>query len=165
MDAIMHLASPVHLTATEPSEMIGPAVKGVTVLVNSVLAHGPSVKRIVLTSSCGAVAPVTSTPGVYDEHDWNDAAVKECEEKGKDSPWVFMYCASKVLAERAAWDLYEKHGKASGSWDLVSIMPPYILGPPLNAVPNREALGASMQQWYGKVFVKGKDESDDISDG
>lgn len=132
--------------------MIAPALKGTTSLLNSVLTHGSSVKRIVYTSTVGAIVTFFSDPKVYDETCWNDTAVRECKEKGRDTIGLYKYCTSKVLAERAAWDIFEKH-KASGSWDLVVINPSYVFGPILQSVSGPESLNDSMQDWYEHVFA------------
>lgn len=153
VDAVMHLAAPVHFDVVEPAEMIDPTVKGTVGLLNSVIAHGHSVKRVVYTSSAVAVATLSAAPRTWDENDWNDAAVQACQENGRDAPAMFKYCASKVLAERAAWDVFEKHKAATGgSWELVTIVPPYILGPVLQAVSTPQTLNDSMRSWYDAVF-------------
>jgi hypothetical protein len=41
-----------------------------------------------------------TTPRVYTEEDWNDAAVKMIEEKGAEAGVFVMYSASKVLSEK-----------------------------------------------------------------
>lgn len=158
----MHTASPVTHTAGEPDEIIRPAVKGTTSLLNSVVAHGSSVRRIVYTSAVAAVFSL-SNPKVWDEADWNDDAVRVCEEQGRNAFPMLKYCASKVLSERAAWDIFEKH-KASSSWDLVTIIPPYVFGPILHAASGLDALNGSMQEWYDLVFGVKKIE-DQPSDG
>lgn len=56
------------------------------------------VKRVVITSSIRCV--VGTEPREYTEADWNEAAVTECEEKGKDASGEAKYSASKLLAER-----------------------------------------------------------------
>ena len=44
---------------------------------------------------------------VLDESSWNESSVARCEEKEKDAGPMHNYCASKVLAERVAWDFYK----------------------------------------------------------
>lgn len=147
----MHTASPVSFSAVEPDELIIPALQGTITLLNSVIVHGSCVKRIVFTGTVGAIFTMSGTPAVYDETDWNEAAVRECREKGRDASAGAKYSASKVLAEKAAWEVYEKY-KALGTWDLVVLAPPYVFGPVLHEVPTPEALNESMKHWYDAVF-------------
>jgi len=84
-----------------------------------------SLRRFVLLSSVAAVA----TPGTqyteFDESSWANVAVEEVEEKGDAASALVIYRASKVLAERAAWD-FVKANEGSIPWDLVAINPPYV---------------------------------------
>lgn len=166
IDAIIHLATPLDLSVAEPAEMIDPAVRGTVGLLNSVIAHGPSVKRVVYVSSAAAVAAISTTPTqrTWDENDWNDMAVQACQEQGRDTPPLLKYCASKVLAERAAWDVFEKH-KASSSWELVTIAPPYVFGPFLHFVSSPQTMNGSMQLWYDAVFGGSRTGSQLSSEG
>lgn len=147
----MHTASPVNFTSVEPDEMIRPALKGTTTLLNGVLAHGSSVKRIIITGTVGTMMTLSETPAVYDETDWNEDAVRECIEQGREASAGAKYCAGKVLAEKAAWEVYEKH-KTLGTWDLVVLAPPYVFGPVLHEVSTPETLNESMKDWYEAVF-------------
>ncbi|CAE6377577.1 unnamed protein product [Rhizoctonia solani] len=70
---IAHTASPFHYDSEDPKEIIDPAVRGTTGILESVNKYGSMVKRVVITSS---VASVTDgmyhlkTPGtVYTEND------------------------------------------------------------------------------------------------
>lgn len=160
----MHTASPVKLELCEPSGVILPAVGGTTGLIESVISHGPSVKRVVYTSTCGAVLTPSREPRIYNENDWNDWSVRHCQEKGRDALPEWKYCASKVLAERAAWEMYEKH-KAENKWDLVTIVPPWVYGPVLNASPSPKSLNSSMFEFYNAVFTTQKSEAELVSEG
>jgi nucleoside-diphosphate-sugar epimerase len=83
-----------------------------------------NVKRIVVTSSCAAVLHVADKPLVFSEKDWNEQAPAVVEKEGRAAAPMQKYRASKVLAERAAWKLYEEN-KSQG-WDLVLLNPPYV---------------------------------------
>jgi nucleoside-diphosphate-sugar epimerase len=85
------------------------------------------VKRVVFTSSAVAVLEATGVPRVYTESDWNNHAVEAVKTKGSEAGPFLIYCASKVLAERAAWDFVAVH-KSEISWDLVALNPPWIFG-------------------------------------
>jgi nucleoside-diphosphate-sugar epimerase len=111
------------------AELIIPAVRGTTSILNSVLRHGNTVKRFVLTSSVVSVAVFdkTAPPRGFNETDWNNAAVEAVKAKGSAAGGFGIYQASKTLAEKAAWDFVSAH-KSEISWDLVAINPPYIFG-------------------------------------
>jgi nucleoside-diphosphate-sugar epimerase len=58
------------------------------------------VKRVVVTSSCGAIYDISDQPRVFTEADWNQQACKEVEERGRDAGVMHKYRASKTLAEQ-----------------------------------------------------------------
>ncbi|KAJ7766213.1 hypothetical protein B0H16DRAFT_1523417 [Mycena metata] len=139
VDAIEHIASPVHLHAGEPDDLIIPAVRGTVGMLKSAMKYGQSVKRIVMTSSCAAVLQVEPEPKTFSELDWNTQSPREVAEMGRDAPAITKYRASKALAERAAWDFVEEH-KADIAWDFVTINPPYVFGPTIHDTPTPESL-------------------------
>jgi nucleoside-diphosphate-sugar epimerase len=57
--------------------------------------------------------------------------VAQSKEQGNSQGAVHAYQASKALAERAAWDFVETHKPV---WDLATICPPYVYGPPIQQV-------------------------------
>ncbi|KAG7439516.1 uncharacterized protein BT62DRAFT_938946 [Guyanagaster necrorhizus] len=59
----------------------------------------------------------------FPEADWNRQAVKEVEEKGSNASFATKYCASKTLAEKAAWDFFNEI-KGTLPWGLTVIKPP-----------------------------------------
>ena len=133
VDYICHVASPYHTATTEVlKDLIEPAVNGTkNVLASAMLA--PKLKRVVVLSSFAAInnLPLAPRPGyVYTEADWNPVTMEEAVKNGGVG-----YSASKAFAERAAWDMW-KEAKESGniSWDLVTLNPPMIYGPPLHEV-------------------------------
>jgi dihydroflavonol-4-reductase len=124
-EVVFHTASPFLLQFTDPQkELIEPALKGTRNVLNSVNAT-PSVKRVVLTSSCAAVygdnADIKEAKGdLFSEADWN--ATSSLEHK--------PYSYSKTLAEQAAWEMAGTQDR----WDLVTINPSLVLGPAINPV-------------------------------
>ncbi|KAK7002479.1 D-lactaldehyde dehydrogenase [Favolaschia claudopus] len=152
VDAIEHTASPFHFKAEDPAELLEPAVKGTVGILESARKHGTSVKRVIITSSVAAVLSVPSSPQVFTEADWNDQAVKEVEEKGREASNAAKYRASKTLAERAAWDFHSKH-KAEVAWDVVALNPPMVFGPIIHEVSSPHAQNTSSQTMYD-VFTK-----------
>ncbi|KAJ7869111.1 D-lactaldehyde dehydrogenase [Mycena olivaceomarginata] len=146
VDAIEHTASPFHLDAADPDELIVPAVQG-TVEHTSKCAHPWSVKRIVMTSSSAAVLQIQAEPKTFSELDWNEQAPREAAEMGRAAPAMTKYRASKALSERAAWDFVERH-KGELHWDLVVLNPSFIYGPTIHPVPTPARLNTSARQFH-----------------
>ncbi|TFK38827.1 D-lactaldehyde dehydrogenase [Crucibulum laeve] len=151
VDAIQHIATPTELPTDEPEGYSKPAIDGTIGLLKSAVSAGPSLKRVIYTSSTGTMAKPSSVPIKLNENDWNDAAVATVKEKGKYAPGVVKYIASKVLAEKAAWKFYEDH-KKNVNWDFAVLVPPWILGPVLYPLTTPEALNGSIRYWYDYVY-------------
>ena len=122
-ELVFHTASPFTTNVKDPQkELIEPAVKGTENVLNSV-NKTPSVKRVVLTSSCAAIATdaidCQSAPnGILTEEIWNTTASLD----------YMPYSYSKTLAEKRAWEIAEGQSR----WELVTINPSLVLGPMLN---------------------------------
>jgi hypothetical protein len=82
---------------------------------------------VVLTSSGVASLEVTAVPRVFNESTWNEAAVEAVKTKGSAAGPFVIYCASKTLAEKAAWEFVAAH-KSKISWDLAVLNPTEIFG-------------------------------------
>ncbi|KAJ4470790.1 D-lactaldehyde dehydrogenase [Lentinula aciculospora] len=149
VDAIAHTASPFQLAADDPEELITPAVNGTVSILKSALTAS-TLKRIILLSSCAAILSLLPDPKPFTESDWNDQAIEDVKANGKNANQVNKYCASKTLAEKAAWELYNTN-KANVSWDLVALNPPYIFGPIIHEVTSPAALNTSTSDWYNSV--------------
>lgn len=117
---VIHVASPIFFTPPkDENEQIRPAVEGTLRLLKS--ARNAGVKRVVLTSSFGAVG--FSHKDIHTETteaDWTDP-----NEKG-----LSTYEKSKGLAERAAWDFIKREGE---NLELSVINPVAILGPSMGS--------------------------------
>ncbi|KZT38290.1 NAD(P)-binding protein [Sistotremastrum suecicum HHB10207 ss-3] len=159
VDAVEHTASPFHYNAPDPQALIGPAVNGTVGILKSIVKYGSDVKRVVVTSSIASIMVPVTEPTIWNENDWNTFAPKIVEEKGKDATPGQKYQASKVLAEKAAWKFYEDH-KATSSWDLVVICPPFIFGPIIHEVSSYEHLNTSSHQLY--QTVKGERSNEEL---
>nr|VWO94004.1 Ketoreductase CTB6 (EC (Cercosporin toxin biosynthesis cluster protein 6) [Ganoderma boninense] len=163
VDAIAHIASPVHLSDGEPSEVIDPAVRGTRTVLSSALLHRARVRRVFVTSSAAAlkggndVDLAGRTSNRIDESSWNNYSVQRCEEKGRAADPMHKYSASKVLAERGAWEFYESAKKdlaAKGEtleWDMAVFCPPFVFGPSVQESPSPEALSGSQAEFYKRV--------------
>lgn len=125
-ELVFHTASPFITTVKDPQkELIEPAVNGTeNILLTANLT--PSVKRVVVTSSCAAMytdaIDTQQTPnGMLTEDIWNTTASLDYQ----------PYSYSKTLAEKRAWEI----AKSQDKWDLVTINPSFVMGPFLN--PNQ----------------------------
>lgn len=124
VDFVLHVASPFIMGEPDhPDELIKPAVEGTTRVLNAAMAAG--VQRTVLTSSTVAINS-DRTSGTSGPGDWADP----------DN--VGTYAKSKILAERAAWDLTRAQ-TGPDVMELTVINPGGIMGPSLTG----ETTGAS----------------------
>ncbi|KAF8342995.1 D-lactaldehyde dehydrogenase [Cantharellus anzutake] len=143
VDVVVHTASPIHFSAKSPDEYNVPAIRGTVGVLESVANNGAKVKRVIITSSVSSVLHPAPDGYAYTEDDWNDHDVKQVEEKGDKASPVSMYNASKVLAERAAWKFIEGN-KDKIAFDLVTIMPSFVLGPTIHQVKDASSLNTSI---------------------
>ncbi|CEL54500.1 Putative NADPH-dependent methylglyoxal reductase GRP2 OS=Candida albicans (strain SC5314 / ATCC MYA-2876) GN=GRP2 PE=1 SV=2 [Rhizoctonia solani AG-1 IB] len=152
---VAHTASPFNFVSEDPKDLIDPAVKGTIGILESVKKYGSDVKRVLATSSIASVTDGMyhlKIPGtVYTESDWNTFSIKEIEEKGKDASGIDKYCASKTLAEKAAWEFVEK---TKPNWDLATCCPSMIFGPIIHQVSNPSALNTSIATLYNFIYNK-----------
>ncbi|KIO32648.1 hypothetical protein M407DRAFT_18408 [Tulasnella calospora MUT 4182] len=142
VDAVEHTASPVTFFAEDPKDIIDPAIHGTVGILESIKKYAPTVKRVVLTSSIASIYHAKDNLN-YDETDWNVDAPKAVEQLGRDTPGQVMYSASKVLAERGAWEFVEKN-KGSINFDLVAINPSFVWGPPIQQVRTVKELNETL---------------------
>ncbi|KDQ10859.1 hypothetical protein BOTBODRAFT_35814 [Botryobasidium botryosum FD-172 SS1] len=148
VDAVVHTASPIGVSVHDPEDLIKPAVSGTLNLLESVRRHGSSVKRVVVTSSGQTLlSPKPDNPAIYTEADWGDAAIDEVRTKGANADYIIKYRASKILAERAAWDFVERY-KNNITFDLVTVLPSFVFGPLLQEVSSLENLNTSSRMVY-----------------
>jgi len=152
VDAIEHTASPFHMNADDPDELINPAVNGTVGILKSALKYGHSVKRIVVTSSGAAILRDSPTPSTFSELDWNEQCLEIVKEKGREAPNMMKYRASKTLAEKAAWEFWNEH-KADVGWDLSVLNPPYVFGPAIHALTGPSSLNTSALLFYNTVAL------------
>ena len=118
-DYVIHVASPIPAAAPKTEdELIRPARDGVLRVLRA--SRDAGVRRVVITSSCGAIyyghPPQTEA---FDESSWTNI-------DGDMSGYV----RSKAIAERTAWTFMSEDG---GSLELSVINPAGIFGPILGA--------------------------------
>ena len=135
-ELVFHTASPFKIDVKDPQkELVDPAKLG-TRNVLETADRTPSVKRIVLTSSCAAIysdnADLQNTPnGIFTEEIWNTTASLE------HNPYYY----SKTVAEKEAW----KINQAQSCWDLVVINPSLVIGPGINPYATSESFNLIKQ--------------------
>jgi nucleoside-diphosphate-sugar epimerase len=123
-ELVYHTASPFTLEVKDPQkDLVDPAVKGTANVLESAKRIA-SVKRVVVTSSCAAIytdaIDAANAPGgILTEEMWNSTSSLDYQ----------PYSYSKFLAEKKAWEI----AKSQNAWDLVTINPSLVMGPPLNA--------------------------------
>jgi len=109
---VFHIASPVPPYVPEDEmEIIGPAVSGTINVLDACLEK--KVKKIVITSSCLAIT-IGNSDKVSTEETWSNE--EECP----------AYPKSKVRAERAAWDFFNKN---KDKIEITVVNPSLVLGP------------------------------------
>ncbi|KAF8583139.1 NAD(P)-binding protein [Ramaria rubella] len=149
IDGVEHVASPVDFKIDDPQKLIQPAISGTLGILSSISKYGTSVKRLVVTSSavtlCAPPPPSDRTRQIT-ESDWDESSPKEVQEQGSAIPIPTAYAASKVLAEKAAWNFME--GNKELGWDLVTIIPPWVFGPFLHKVPSPSGLVFTLDFFY-----------------
>jgi len=99
---VIHTASPFFWT-NEEDKLVKPAVDGTKAVLEACARLG--VKKVVLTSSVGAIYFQYGKNGpdhVFSEKDWTD--IETCR-RNKN-----FYPVSKMLAEKAAWEIAQKEG-------------------------------------------------------
>ncbi len=127
---VFHTASPFVIGVKDPQkELVDPALLGTRNVLEEV-DRTPSVRRVVLTSSCAAIygdnADLEQTPdGVFTEEIWNTSSSLEHQ----------PYSYSKTVAEREAWRIHD----AQDRWDLVVINPSLVIGPGINPYATSES--------------------------
>ena len=142
-DLVYHTASPFFTKVRDPQkELVTPALEG-TRNVLETANQTPSVKRLVLTSSCAAIygecADLANTPnGVFTEDIWNTTSTLD------HNPYAY----SKTVAERAAWEI----ANAQSRWDMVVINPSLVIGPGIN--PNATSESYNILRRFGDGTMK-----------
>ena len=139
---VFHTASPFILRVQNPQkDLIDPAKLGTkNVLIQA--SKTPSVRRVVLTSSCAAIygdnIDLKKTRwGVFTEKDWNTTSSIQ------HNPYAY----SKTIAERTAWEIAEKQDQ----WRLVVVNPSLVMGPALNPKGTSESYNLIRQIGDGTV--------------
>lgn len=129
--------------------MLIPALEGTRQILRAAQKEA-SVKRVVLTSSFAAVLDFDKlTPETtFTEKDWNPATYDSA--KKSDQP-PYIYCASKKIAEEEAWKIAKE---PETKWQLCTIAPPMILGPPRQTIESMDSINTSAGAVWAVVDAK-----------
>jgi nucleoside-diphosphate-sugar epimerase len=151
--AVIHVASPFTGVVHDPKkDMLDPAIEGTLNVVRS--THKAGIKRIIITSSLVAALDLGLGGAwrdyTYTANDWNPATYEQAI-KG-DKPGIWIYCASKKLAEQAAFDYAKEHPELQ----ITTINPALIFGPPEQPIQSNDALNTSSQTIYQLISGKSK---------
>lgn len=137
-ELIYHTASPFKLEIKDPQkDLVTPAVSGTKNVLQSANKSN-SCKRVVLTSSCASIigdAIECESRDSTNESHWNETSSL------KHQPYSY----SKVMAEKAAWDINKKQNQ----WDLVTINPSLVIGPGINPFGTSESFKLIKQMGDG----------------
>ena len=126
-DYLLHIASPCFIEEPkDENELITPALDGTLRALKA--AQKSKVKKVVLTSSMGAIA-YGHNKSYCDTNDWTDTS--------KD---VGAYIKSKTLAEKAAWDFV--NNQSEKTFTMTTINPGMVFGPLLSN--DIESISASL---------------------
>ncbi|WBW71910.1 flavonol reductase/cinnamoyl-CoA reductase family protein [Schizosaccharomyces osmophilus] len=142
-DYVCHVASPFFTdnVTDNKTQLLDPAVKGTLSALEAAVTE-PKVKRVVITSSFAAVNNPTADPNTgysYSEKDWNPLSYEDALQTKNGN---FAYSASKKLAEKAARDFVKEKQL---HFDISTVNPPYVFGPPIHPMNSMDSLNTSNQ--------------------
>ncbi|CAF1188559.1 unnamed protein product [Rotaria sordida] len=146
IDGIIHVASPVHLTVTDPEkDFLLPAINGTIRVLQAAHKynqnHSTKIKRIVITSSFAAVNDASKglRPGYsYTEKDWCPLTYADAVAAKND--YLTVYRASKTCAEHAAWEFLDKE---KPSFTIATVCEPMVFGPRVNGLNSLDDMNSS----------------------
>ncbi|MCY1667299.1 NAD-dependent epimerase/dehydratase family protein [Rhizobium sp. SL86] len=144
-EIVFHVASPFKLPEkirNGQTEMVEPALRGTHNVLGSI-ERTPSVRRVVMTSTIGAIF------GDYaDVRRMKNNTVAEEYFNSSSTVLNNPYHYSKVLAEKAAWAKVREQDR----WSLVTINPSMILGPSLTPASESGSLFLLDEMFKGYFF-------------
>lgn len=147
-ELVYHTASPFTLEIKDPQkDLVDPALKGTRNVLESA-NRTPSVKRVVVTSSCAAIygdaADVASMPNQKLKEDvWNTTSSLRHQ----------PYSYSKTVAEKEAWKMAGEQDK----WDLVTVNPSFVIGPGIHPYGTSETFNLMKQMGDGTMKMGAPD--------
>jgi nucleoside-diphosphate-sugar epimerase len=162
VNGIIHVASPFHFKVTNPEkDLLLPAINGTESVLKAAHKYNSTqndennkIKRIVITSSFAAIHDGDKglRPGyTYTEKDWcpytYEVAAVLYDNPGR------VYCASKTLAEKAAWNFVEKQ---QPTFTIATVCEPLVYGPRVDNLKSLDDLNTSNAALW-KLVTSGKD--------
>ncbi|KIA75588.1 NAD dependent dehydratase [Aspergillus ustus] len=149
-EAVIHTASPFRLNVQDVKrDILDPAINGTVGLLKAIKDKAPTVKRVVVTSSGAAILdfsrPISHT---FTDVDWNLMTWEEATSNPLNA-----YRASKVFAEKAAWDFVEEE---KPQFSLTSLNPTMVYGPIIHHLTSLDNLNASNERIRDIAFGKAK---------
>ncbi|KAI3338362.1 putative NAD dependent epimerase/dehydratase [Ustulina deusta] len=154
LEYVQHTASPFHFKFKDPKEILDPAIKGTTSILEAIKKYAPTVKRVVITSSFAAILDATKfgdSTKTWSEADWNP----DTYEAGITGPPGTTYRVSKVLAEKAAWDFKENE---KPNFDIATINPPFVFGPVVHHLSSLADINTSNGNMVALIVGRWKSE-------
>ncbi|KAI1637000.1 dihydroflavonol-4-reductase [Biscogniauxia mediterranea] len=140
VDGIIHIASPLNYTVQDyEKELILPAIQGVRSIMEA--STNTDVKRVVMTSSFGAVLDMTkeeSLPWTYSSQSWNPISYGEAS--APSATPQDAYRGSKTYAEKEAWKFISEK---KPQFDLVTLCPSMVFGPLADSPSSAQELNES----------------------
>jgi len=151
VSGVVHVASIMSMS-TEYDEVVPPVSSFALNAIESAF-NTPSVKRFVYTSSsAAALYPVPLDKQIHVTIDaFNDKAVDLARRPPPHDAMqgVWVYAASKTLAERAVLDFARERGAERPNFAVNTVLPDLILGPPLSPANQGFPTSASVLE---KIF-------------
>ena len=153
-EAVIHTASPFHFNVTDVQrDLLDPAIKGTTGILQSIVKKAPTVKKVIITSSFASVVDPFKGPWpehTYTEKDWNPISLEQASENVANG-----YRASKTFAEKAAWNFLQQE---KPPFSLTTLCPPQVLGPVISHLSSLDNLNTSNQVIRDLIQGKFKDK-------
>nr|QOU08779.1 DFR2 [Triadica sebifera] len=118
-NGVFHVATPMDFESKDPeNEVIKPTINGVLDILKACV-EAKTVRRVIFTSSAGAVDVQQQPRSMFDETCWSDLDFILSK---KMTGW--MYFVSKTLAEKEAVKFAKQN-----NLDFISIIPSLVVGP------------------------------------
>ncbi|GME72983.1 unnamed protein product [[Candida] boidinii] len=122
---VLHTASPFSFGLNKSLEEAYkiPAVEGTKNILNAIKGYGTQVEHVVITSSTATMIEFDrAIQPTFNENYWSSSLTWDIVGDNEH----IAYCASKKLAEEAAWEFMKTE---SPNFALTTLTPPYIFGP------------------------------------
>jgi nucleoside-diphosphate-sugar epimerase len=155
VDGVIHTASPFTLAVNDfAKDLLDPAIKGTTEILDSIHRLNPKVKRGVITSSFSTMFDLSKGHRggyTYGEKDWNPVTYEEA----LAGPGPVAYFASKTFAEKAAFEFVENN---KPGFSISALCPLLIFGPNLHHVESMDRLNTSSKALWDLIHKSENDE-------